>query len=90
MATTIAQKESSFGGCAYERTSPKHEVLSPETRVLNLVISFEEALKLNVAIDECVRRLNSYNRSTTAGKRAAMNLTIHLHADRIAVNEEQV
>jgi hypothetical protein len=84
------KKKSSFGACTYARTSPKQDTLSPSTKVLNLFISFEEALKLSLALDECVRKLNSYNRSTTAGKRTALNLTIHFHADRIAVNEGKI
>jgi hypothetical protein len=42
---------------------------------LNILVSFEDALKLNLAIDECLRRLNKYNRSTKEGKRGAVNLS---------------
>ena len=90
MAPQIPKKKSSFGACTYAKTSPPRGSLSPSTKVLNLFLPSEEALKLNVATDECVRKLNSYNRSTTAGKHAALNLTIHFHADRIAINEGKV
>lgn len=55
--------------------------------MLNLRISFEDALKLHLAIGECVRKLNSYKRSTSEGKRTALNLAIHLGKNRITVNE---
>ncbi len=87
---TPAVKTFSFGGCDFGRTSPPVAALSPNTQVLNLEIGFEEALKLHLAIGECVRRLNSYKRSTTAGKRTALNLAIHLSKNRITVNETKL
>src|SRR5271157_2232924 len=82
-----AIKTFSFGGCDFGRTSPSIEALSPNTQVLNVEISFEEALKLHLAIGECVRKLNSYKRSTSVGKRTALNLAIHLSKGRVTVNE---
>ncbi len=90
MPKAIPRKMFSFGACSYTKTSPTRNTLSPSTKIFNLVIPFEEALKLNLAIDECVRKLNSYKRSTTAGRRSALNLAIHLNADRITVNEDKV
>lgn len=77
----------SFGGCEFSKTSPRREALSPQTAVLNVTLSFEDALKLNLAIDECVRKLNSYKRSTMKGRRAALNLAIHLKKNRVTVNQ---
>ena len=86
MAT--AEKTFTFGSCYFSHTSPAQEKLSASTRTLNIIVSFEDALKLNLAIDECLRRLNKYNRSTREGKRQRpVNLTVHLLANRIAVNE---
>jgi len=79
------KKTFTFGTCKYTRTMPK--TIDPDTKMLNIEIPFEEALKLNVAMQACVLRLNSYVRSTTAGKRATLNLTIFLGAQRVAVNE---
>ena len=62
----------------------------PTTKAVNVILPFEEALKLNIAVDEGVRQLNSYNRARKAGKRAALNLTIYLDQKRIAVNEDKV
>lgn len=83
-------KTFSFGGCDFEKTSPKREALSPSTAMLNIALSFEDALKLSIAVDECVRRLNSYNRAERAGKKSALNLAIHLNKCRITVNETKL
>jgi len=85
-----AKKTFSFGGCDFGKLSPKLDDMSPSTRVLNVTLSFEDALKLNLAIDECVRRLNSYNRSTRAGKHAALNVAIHLDKGRLTINESKL
>ena len=87
MSSSPVSKSFSFGGCSLGRLSPKLESLGPETKVLNITLSFEDALKLNLAIDECVRKLNSYKRSTAAGKRSALNLAVHLDQARITINE---
>jgi len=67
--------------------SPELTALTGNTQVLNVRIGFEEALKLHLAIGECIRKLNSYKRSTSAGKRTALNLAIHLSKGRLTVNE---
>ena len=76
-----------FGGCAVSRLSPKAPA---EPKILNIIISFPEALKLNLALDECLRKLNRYNMSTETGKRAAVNLVLHIHVNRIAVAEARL
>lgn len=78
-------KTSTFGTCKLVSLSPKKEALSPETKSLNVVLSFDEAPKLNLAIDECVRKLNRYKRSTVEGKRAGLNFTIHFDLNRISM-----
>jgi hypothetical protein len=83
-------KTFSFGGCDFGRTSPAVGALSPNTKMLNIEIDFEEALKLHLAIGECIRKLNSYNRSTRAGKRTALNLAIHLSKGRVTINEAKL
>jgi len=83
-------KKFTFGTCAFSHTSPKRATISPETKILNVLIPFEEALKLNLAIDECVRKLNTYKRSTKTGRSRGLNLAIHLEQARVTVNEEKV
>jgi hypothetical protein len=77
----------SFGASTYSKTSPPLGRVSPATKILNIVVPFEEALKLGLAIDQCVRRLNSYNRSTRAGKRSALTVAVHFNSQRITVHE---
>jgi hypothetical protein len=78
-------KTDSFGACSFDSLSPT--ALDGKTNAINLALSFEEALKLNLAIDECVRKLNSYNRATSRGKNAAMRLIVHFDKGRIRVME---
>src|SRR5262249_27296069 len=87
MAETPKLKTYSFGSCDIVRAMPPVENLAGDNRVLNIAISFEEALKLNLAIEECIRQLNAYNRSTKAGKRTGMNIALYLDKKRILVNE---
>lgn len=90
MSQGPTMKTFSFGGGSFCNTSPKRVALNPETKILNVMMTFEEALKLNLAIDECIRKLNSYKRSTKSGKSAGLNLAIHLEAGRVTVNEERL
>jgi len=90
MGTKLRLKTFSFGGCRFSGTSPKVSAVSSETRMLNVYMTFEEALKLNLAVQECVRRLNTYNRSTAEGKRTGLNIAIHLQMGRITVNEAKL
>lgn len=90
MTAEVKTKKFSFGGCTVVGFSPEVSSLSPKTEMLNVTISFEDALKLNLAIQECVRKLNSYNRSTTAGKRTGLNVAVHLQKGRLTVNETTV
>ncbi len=78
-------KTAQFGACTFVSVSPKE--LAADTPALNIVLSFEEALKLNLAIDESVRKLSRYNRATSIGKNAAVQLVIHLDKRRVRVLE---
>lgn len=83
-------KTFSFGGCEFARTSPALRALSANTQVLNIEMSFGEALKLDLAIGECIRKLNSYKRNTAAGKLTGLNLAVHLSKSRVTVNEAKL
>ena len=41
---------------------------------VNIVLSFEEALKLHLAVGERLSAINKLNRATRQGKKAAVNL----------------
>jgi len=81
-------KKKSFGGCNVERFSPD---VSPETesapKTLNAFLPFEEALKLHLAIGQCLGKLNGYNRSTTLGRRKALKLSVRIVGKRVVVWE---
>jgi hypothetical protein len=70
----------SFGGCTYTTKSPS--VMAEGTKVVNLKLSFEEALKLNVAVSACVQHLTRQNRSTPDKRRSGLKLIIHLDERR--------
>ena len=84
---TRKKKDDYFGGGEFAMTSPALEKLSPSTRVLNVHLSLQEALMLNVALEECIRSLNRYNRSTTQGKNATVNVALHLDTNWVTVHE---
>jgi hypothetical protein len=81
-------KTSSFGACSFATTSPRQ--LAADTTTVNFVLSFEEALKLNLAVDECVHKLGRYNRATSVGKGAGLSIVIHLDKGRIRIQEGKV
>ena len=81
------EKTFSFGGCEFDRQSPPREKLTSKTKILNFELTLEDALKLSLAIDECCRKVNRYNLSTTAGKRARVGLAVHLGPQRIIAFE---
>ena len=82
----VPTKES-FGTCAYSHTSPHSTKLSPTTRVLNVVIGYDEALKLNMALNAALIQMSRYKFSTKSGKRAAVLLAVHLDQDRLSLHE---
>ena len=85
-----APRTFTFGGCYISQISPPVAGLSPNTPKLNIAIEFEEALKLHLAIGECISKLNSYKRSTTAGKRRVLNLVVHISKNRVTINEKNL
>ena len=84
MAKEIRTKES-FGGVQVDHFKPA--VTDKLPKALNIHISFDEALRLHLGLGQLLGRLNSYNRSTTAGKRSAVNLCLFLEKHRLTINE---
>jgi hypothetical protein len=79
--------KTTFGGCTGSSIGPAVSNLSANTRILNVTVSFEEALKLNLAIQECIRKLNGYNRATSEGRDTALTVAVHLQDKRLTINE---
>ena len=78
-------KKKTFGGAYAQMIRPEPGETTP--RALNVHLPFDEALKLHFAIGQALARIGSYNRSTSAGKRAAVNLCLYPHKRRITINE---
>ena len=90
MTKIPAQTKDSFGGCTFTRASPAYGMLADNTKVVNIVLSFEEALKLNLAVQEAVRDLNTLHRAMKVNKLAGMKLAIHMNKNRITVARGRV
>lgn len=88
MAKQSIPTKESFGGCDIDHMRPAPGDGFPPA--LNVVISFEDALKLHLALGQALAKLNSYKRSTTAGRRSAVNLCVYPRASRITVNESRL
>jgi len=83
-------EEKTSGGCSFQKISPERSALAPNTKVLNVIIPFEEALRLNLSIQDCLLKLNTIKMSTKAGKTAGVNLSIHLDAKRIQILKAKI
>jgi hypothetical protein len=85
----IPQKQGTFGTAAVNHISPANFVETAPT-ALNIVLSFEEALKLHLSLGQALARLNSYDRTTTAGRAAAISLGLNPEKSRIFVTESKL
>lgn len=87
MAKEIKTK-STFGTVRIDHFSPPLPEGTPKG--INVVLSFEEALKLHIGLMQILGKLNGYNRNTREGKASAVNLCIFTDANRITINEDKV
>jgi hypothetical protein len=65
-------------------------VASQGVKSVNVHLSFEEAMKLSLAIQSCLIQLNRYNRSTTAGREMGLSLSLKTDNTSITVIETRV
>lgn len=82
------KKKASFGTVRVSHFSPPLGDDLP--KAVNITISFEEALKLQIGLVQILGQLNGYNRATVAGRRSAVNLCLYPEKARITINEGQV
>ena len=82
------EEKGSFDACRFSKTSPVS--VKEHTTTINFTISFEEALKFNLAVDECVRRLNGYNRAKTRGKQAGSTPILRTLSLRLILSQRSV
>jgi len=76
-----------FGTCSYERVSPDRTKINSKTQKVNIQINLEEALKLNLALNEGIRKIFRYDQRTIAGKQATINLIIDFTLKRAGIRE---
>ena len=81
--------EDYHGVARYTRSLPDIGV-SPGVKSLNLEFTFEEALKLSLALNSCVLELNRYNRGTIEGRDMGMLLSIKTGNSSIAVIRKRI
>ncbi len=85
----IPTKADDYHGLAdYVRTQP--DIAAQGVKSVNIEMSFEEALRLSLAIQSCLMQLNRYKRSTTAGREMGMLLSIKTDSNTITVIEKRV
>jgi len=84
-----ARGKQSYGGCSIDHFSP---AIGPGwPKAINVVLTFEEAMKLSLSLQHRLLDINGLNRSTREGKAAAVNLCIHAdRRRRITVNSDKV
>jgi hypothetical protein len=79
-----AKKKQSYGGCTVARFSP--EVGPTWPTAVNVVLTFEEAMKLSLSLQHRLLDINALNRSTREGKAQAVNLCLYPDRRRMTVN----
>jgi hypothetical protein len=85
----IPTKAEDYHGLArYVRTQP--DMASQGVKSINIELSFEEAMKLGLAIQAGLMQLNRYNRSTTAGREMGLLLSVKTETNSITVIEKRV
>jgi hypothetical protein len=59
----------------------------PDTKILNVEISFEEAMKIHLAMGDCLSKLNTYKRN--ARPKRVMTFAIHLDSNSVTIHDSQ-
>src|SRR5262249_54014056 len=85
----IPTKSDDYHGLAtYVRTQPS--IAEQGVKSVNIELSFDEAIKLSLAIQACLMQLNRYNRSTVAGREMGLLLSMKTDSNTITVIEKRV
>jgi hypothetical protein len=88
-ADDIPTKSADYHGLAsYLRTSP--DVAAQGVQSINVYLTFDEAVKLSVALQSCVLSLNRYNRRKKAGKDMGLLLSFKTATGTVTVIEANV
>jgi hypothetical protein len=87
MPDNIKTKES-FGTVKINHLSPSPSEGWPKS--INVIMSFEEALKLHLGLGQILGKLNGYNRSHKAGRDAAVDLCIFPESHYVTITEDRL
>jgi hypothetical protein len=88
-ADDIPTKSADYHGLAsYVRTTP--DVATKGVRSMNVHFTFEEAMRLSLAIQSCVLSLNRYKRSSTAGRDMGLSLSFKTRTGTVTVIETNI
>ncbi|MDE1874827.1 MAG: hypothetical protein KGH68_02050, partial [Patescibacteria group bacterium] len=79
------KKKGTTGSCSFHSFSPSNEITS-----LSFQLPFEEALKLNIAIDEAVRQLNRLNRARKEARDLGVTIIFHQDIHRVVVTTDKL
>lgn len=85
----IRQKTGTFGTAVVDHITPAG-FLESAPRAVNVILSFEEALKLHLSLGQALGQLNSYDRTRKEGRDAAVCLGLFPDGRRIFVSEGKV
>lgn len=85
----VPTKADDYHGLAgYVRTQP--DVEQQGVKSVNIEFTFEEALRLSLAIQACLLQLNRYKRSTVEGREMGMCLSLKTDNNTVVVIEKRV
>lgn len=79
------KKKGTMGSCYFHAVSPPFDATT-----VSFQLSFEDALKLNVAIDEAVHQLNRLNRARKEAKALGLTLIFHQDIRRVTVTTDKL
>jgi hypothetical protein len=83
MPVSRKKKDSNFGSTDYESCSPQGAIAS----ALQIRMSFEDALKLNLFLQQALHSLNRLNRSVAQNQKARVKLVVY-QKNRIMVTTD--
>ena len=83
-----ARAEDYHGSARLEHINP--DLAAQGIKFVNIEITFEEALKLSLALQSCLVQLNRYHRGTVVGRQMGVLLGINTEGTSIAVIERRV
>jgi hypothetical protein len=85
----LPMKAEDYHGLAeYVRTRP--DVAAQGVKSINIEMSFEEAVRLSLAVQSRVMQLNRYKRSAKEGREMGMCLSVKTETNTITVIEKRV